>query len=100
MMALIRYHPDELRAGLVTEEMVRVAFLLADPGLRAFLIAIALGSVFFGACTYIGNGPNFMVKSIADSAGAKTPSFVEYVIYYSLPILIPIYTVVWFIFIR
>ena len=38
------------------------------------VIAISTGAVFFGAATYIGNGPNFMVKSIAEHAGAKTPS--------------------------
>jgi Na+/H+ antiporter NhaD/arsenite permease-like protein len=64
------------------------------------LVAISLGAVFFGACTYIGNGPNFMVKSIADSHGATTPSFVVYVLKYSLPILIPTYILVWWIFLR
>ena len=55
-----------------------------------FVIAISLGSVFFGAMTYIGNGPNFMVKSIAESAGVKVPTFFGYVFKYSLPILLPI----------
>ena len=52
--------------------------------------AISLGSVFFGAMTYIGNGPNFMVKSIAESAGVKVPTFFGYLFKYSLPILLPI----------
>ncbi|NNF58271.1 MAG: hypothetical protein HKN04_08510, partial [Rhodothermaceae bacterium] len=47
---------------------------------------------------YIGNGPNFMVKAIAESAGVQTPSFVAYVVKYALPILLPIYVVVWLIF--
>jgi Na+/H+ antiporter NhaD/arsenite permease-like protein len=55
-----------------------------------FIIAVSLGSVFFGAMTYIGNGPNFMVKSIADSSKVRTPSFFGYIFKYSLPILLPI----------
>jgi Na+/H+ antiporter NhaD/arsenite permease-like protein len=57
--------------------------------------AISLGSVFFGAMTYIGNGPNFMVKSIAEHRGLKVPSFFEYMYRYSLPILLPVFVVVW-----
>lgn len=54
------------------------------------LIAISLGAVFMGANTYIGNGPNFMVKSISDEAGFKTPSFFGYMIW-SVGILGPIW---------
>src|SRR5688572_14559980 len=50
------------------------------------LIAISLGAVFFGAMTYIGNGPNFMVKSIAEQAKVKTPSFFAYLFQYAVPI--------------
>ena len=57
--------------------------------------AISLGAVFFGAMTYIGNGPNFMVKSIAEHRGFKVPSFFEYMYRYSLPILLPVFVVVW-----
>jgi len=59
-----------------------------------------VGAVFFGAMTYIGNGPNFMVKSIAESAGVRVPTFIEYIIKYSLPILLPVYAVIWFFFFR
>jgi Na+/H+ antiporter NhaD/arsenite permease-like protein len=65
-----------------------------------FLLAISVGSVFFGANTYIGNGPNFMVKSIAEHAGVKCPSFFGYIVKYSIPILIPTFALVWFIFFR
>ncbi len=58
------------------------------------LLAISLGAVFFGAMTYIGNGPNFMVKSIAEAAKVKTPSFGEYVFRYALPILLPLLALV------
>ena len=57
------------------------------------VVAISLGAVFFGAMTYIGNGPNFMVKSIAQDAGVHCPSFFGYVFKYSLPILLPILAV-------
>ncbi|MCY3022923.1 MAG: sodium:proton antiporter [Planctomycetota bacterium] len=63
-----------------------------------YLLAVSLGSVFFGACTYIGNGPNFMVKAIADAAGVETPSFLGYIFKYTLWILLPLYGVVWVIF--
>jgi Na+/H+ antiporter NhaD/arsenite permease-like protein len=65
-----------------------------------YLVAISVASVFFGACTYIGNGPNFMVKSIADHAKARTPSFFGYVLYYVVPILLPVYAAVWWIWFR
>jgi Na+/H+ antiporter NhaD/arsenite permease-like protein len=62
------------------------------------LMAISIAAVFFGAMTYIGNGPNFMVKSIAEQAGIKMPSFFGYIIRFSIPILIPLFIVVWLIF--
>ncbi len=65
-----------------------------------YLVAISVASVFFGAITYIGNGPNFMVKSISERAGIEMPPFFTYVIKYSLPILVPIYGIIWFIFFR
>ncbi len=63
-----------------------------------YLRAISVSSVFFGAITYIGNGPNFMVKSISERAGITMPSFFTYMIKYSLIILIPIFTVIWLLF--
>jgi len=63
-----------------------------------FLQAISVAAVFFGALTYIGNGPNFMVKSIVERAGIEMPSFFAYVYKYSLPILIPIFALVWLVF--
>ena len=58
------------------------------------LLAISLGAVFFGSMTYIGNGPNFMVKSIADQAKIQTPTFFGYIVKYSVPILVPVFLVV------
>jgi len=63
------------------------------------LKAIALGSVFMGANTYIGNGPNFLVKSIAESRGVKMPSFFGYMAW-SGAILIPTFILLTFIFLR
>jgi len=65
----------------------------------AFLKAISMGAVFFGALTYIGNGPNFMVKSIAEQEGIKMPSFFGYMIKFSLIVLLPVYILVQLIFI-
>jgi len=63
-----------------------------------FVVAVSLGAVFFGAMTYIGNGPNFMVKSMAESAGVKVPTFFGYVFKYSLPFLLPILALVAWLF--
>ena len=63
-----------------------------------YVLAISVGAVFFGAMTYIGNGPNFMVKSIAERAGADCPSFFGYILRYSAPVLLPIFTLVWWIY--
>jgi len=60
----------------------------------AFVVAVSLGAVFFGAMTYIGNGPNFMVKSIAHDAGVHCPSFFGYILKFSLPILLPVLVLV------
>jgi Na+/H+ antiporter NhaD/arsenite permease-like protein len=63
------------------------------------LAAISCGAVFMGANTYIGNGPNFMVKAIAEENGVKMPSFFGYMLY-SLGVLIPIFGIVTFVFFR
>lgn len=59
----------------------------------AALVAISLGAVFMGALTYIGNGPNFMVRAIAEKAGVRMPSFFGYV-GYSCVFLLPVLLVV------
>lgn len=65
----------------------------------ALLAAISCGAVFMGANTYIGNGPNFMVKAIAEENGVKMPTFFGYMAY-SGAILIPIFVAITFIFFR
>lgn len=63
------------------------------------VIAISISSVFFGAMTYIGNGPNFMVKSIANNQNVETPGFFGYMLKFSLPVLLPLFILVWLLFI-
>jgi len=63
-----------------------------------FLKAISVASVFFGAMTYIGNAPNFMIKSIAEQKGLKMSGFFEYMYKYSLVILLPVFILIWYIF--
>jgi Na+/H+ antiporter NhaD/arsenite permease-like protein len=64
------------------------------------LAAISCGAVFLGACSYIGNGPNFMVKAIAEEAGYPMPSFFGYIVRYTVPVLLPVFVVVTFMFFR
>ncbi len=63
-----------------------------------YLAAISAGAVFMGANTYIGNAPNFMVKSIAEEAGVAMPSFFGYMFKYSIPILVVLFIVMTFVF--
>ncbi|MCB0738690.1 MAG: sodium:proton antiporter [Bacteroidetes bacterium] len=63
-----------------------------------YLTAISVASVFFGAMTYIGNAPNFMVKAIAEQQGVEMPSFVAYVVRYSVPYLLPVLLLTWVVF--
>jgi len=66
---------------------------------HAILKAISLGAVFMGANTYIGNGPNFMVRSIAEQRGVRMPSFGGYMLY-SGAVLIPVFVLVTLVFFR
>jgi Na+/H+ antiporter NhaD/arsenite permease-like protein len=63
-----------------------------------YLVAVSAGAVFFGACSYIGNAPNFMVRSIAEEAGTPMPSFFGYILKYTLVFLIPSFVIVSLIF--
>jgi Na+/H+ antiporter NhaD/arsenite permease-like protein len=63
-----------------------------------YLKAISAAAVFFGAYSYIGNAPNFMVRSIAEETGTSMPSFFGYMIKYSIPILIPVFVLISLIF--
>jgi Na+/H+ antiporter NhaD/arsenite permease-like protein len=63
-----------------------------------YLEAISAGAVFFGAFSYIGNAPNFMVRSIAEEAGTPIPSFFGYIFKYSLVLLVPTFVLVTLVF--
>jgi len=86
-------------AGTLPNPLKPDAFPITAESWRYFL-AISLGAVFFGACSYIGNGPNFMVKSIAEQAKVACPSFFGYIVKYSIPILIPVFLLIWYLFFR
>jgi Na+/H+ antiporter NhaD/arsenite permease-like protein len=73
--------------------------LLQHPQGILFLKAVSCGSVFMGANTYIGNGPNFMVKAIAEENQVKMPSFFGYMAW-SVAVLIPLFIVVTLLFFR
>jgi Na+/H+ antiporter NhaD/arsenite permease-like protein len=66
----------------------------------AHVLAISIGAVFFGAATYIGNGPNFMVKAIAEQRGVRPPSFMAFILKFTLPFLLPVLITVWLLFFR
>jgi Na+/H+ antiporter NhaD/arsenite permease-like protein len=76
-----------------------IAHLIAHPQGVRLLEAISAGSVFMGANSYIGNGPNFMVKAIAEQGGVKMPSFFGYM-GYSVALLLPLFGLITFIFFR
>jgi Na+/H+ antiporter NhaD/arsenite permease-like protein len=96
--ALVKYHYDLVVAGSVPWDDIATAYMIGNH--QIYLQAISIAAVFFGSMTYIGNGPNFMVKSIADQAGVKMPSFFGYIVRYSIPVLLPVFIVVWFFFMR
>ena len=80
--------------GLPIAEGVKIVAGAPEPLLKA----IALGSVLFGAMTYIGNGPNFMVKAVAENDGLRMPSFFGYILRISLLILLPTYLLMAWLF--
>ncbi len=77
-------------------EKEAVGLLMTDKAI--YLQAISAGAVFFGACSYIGNAPNFMVRSIAEESGTTMPSFFGYILKYSLVFLIPSFLIATLIF--
>jgi Na+/H+ antiporter NhaD/arsenite permease-like protein len=84
--------------GLTAEQMMAFGGNMVAGIPEVLLKAISIGSVFFGAMTYIGNGPNFMVKAIAEENGVKMPSFFGYMFRFSLLVLLPVYILVQLIF--
>jgi Na+/H+ antiporter NhaD/arsenite permease-like protein len=86
----------------VTFHSLALGLGLNVPGLIAgipeeLLKAICTGAVFFGSMTYIGNGPNFMVKAVAEENNIMMPDFFSYMVKFSLIILLPVFVIVQFI---
>jgi Na+/H+ antiporter NhaD/arsenite permease-like protein len=86
-----------MASGIVGTSANNLGSMLHSGLGQALLAAVSCGSVFMGANTYIGNGPNFMVKSIAEGQGIEMPSFGGYMVYSGL-ILIPLFVLVTFVF--
>lgn len=88
----VTFHSLALGLGLTSGEMVA--------GIPEVLLkAISLAAVLFGSMTYIGNGPNFMVKAVAEENNIKMPSFFAYMYKFSLIILLPIFIIIQLLFI-
>jgi Na+/H+ antiporter NhaD/arsenite permease-like protein len=98
LAALQQFHPTDLAHGLVTTEQIQVAYLLGNLKFNPHVLAVSVGAVFFGANTYIGNGPNFMIKAIADHHKIHTPTFLGYIAKYTLPYMLPMLLLVWWFF--
>lgn len=64
------------------------------------ILALSMGAVFFGGATYIGNGPNLMIKAIADQRGVHTPGFLGFIGRFTLPFFLPVLALVWLFFFR
>lgn len=99
-------HHMQMILGMTLPESLGLANPL-QPGALAittetwrYVQAISVGAVFFGAMTYIGNGPNFMIKSIVEHSGVECPTFFGYILKYSIPVLLPVFLLVWFLFFR
>lgn len=86
------------RIGLSIEDPAAVHQFLGSG--KAEMVAISMAAVLFGAATYIGNSPNFMIKAIAEQHGMHTPGFIGFVIKFSLPILLPILLLVYWVMVR
>ena len=89
----------QIAIGPVDINQATIGGLLQEETGRRTLAAISSGAVFFGAMTYIGNGPNFMVRTIASGAGVRMPGFFGYLLL-AAGILLPVLVVNWAIFIR
>lgn len=85
-------------SGLTPDQLLTFGGNIVAGIPEVLLQAICLGAVFFGSMTYIGNGPNFMVKAIAEESGVKMPSFFGYMFRFSLIVLLPVYILVQLIF--
>jgi Na+/H+ antiporter NhaD/arsenite permease-like protein len=81
-------------------ERLGLVILLSNPHLARYVVAISVGAVFFGATTYIGNGPNLMVKAIAQQHKVQLPTFLGYILRFTLPFMVPMLAIVWWLHFR
>jgi Na+/H+ antiporter NhaD/arsenite permease-like protein len=96
LSAFLDNAPTYVTFGTLAAEGDDFSVLIANRPL--VLAAISCGAVFLGACSYIGNGPNFMVKAIAEKAGYPMPSFFGYIARYTVPVLLPVFAIVTWVF--
>jgi Na+/H+ antiporter NhaD/arsenite permease-like protein len=97
---LVQQYGALLHSRPLDLDQIRVAYLIANSQLNNYVVAVSIAAVFFGANTYIGNGPNFMVKAIAEHQKVHTPDFLGYVLRFALPIMLPMLILIWFLFFR
>lgn len=90
LSAFLDNAPTALAFHSIAEGLPLIGTQVADIS-EILLKAISTAAVFFGAMTYIGNGPNFMVKAIAEDNKVPMPSFFGYIIKFSIVILLPVY---------
>ena len=88
------------QAGSIVTSPSALRRKLANPAVALEVLAISLGAVFFGGLTWIGNGPNLMIRAIARQEGVGCPDFISYLLRYALPTLGPVLVVVWLVFFR
>ncbi|PYM16569.1 MAG: sodium:proton antiporter [Verrucomicrobia bacterium] len=100
LAALQKYHAADLLNKAVSENEIGICFLIGNLAYNKYILAVSIGAVFFGANTYIGNGPNFMVKAIADQRKVRTPTFLGFVFKYTLLCMGPMLLIVWWFFFR
>jgi Na+/H+ antiporter NhaD/arsenite permease-like protein len=98
--ALRIYYAAHFSAKTIGLDQIEMAYVLANAKLTKYLVAISIAAVFFGASTYIGNAPNFMVKFIADQQRVHTPGFIGYLVRFTLPFMVPMLVLVWCLFFR
>ncbi len=100
MKVKVEVYAESMKKGEIScvkvTEAQAVPLLMTDKAL--YLKAISAGAVFFGAFSYIGNAPNFMVRSISEEAGTPMPSFFGYILKYAVVFLLPVFGVVTLIF--
>ncbi len=89
----VTFHSLAMGLGITTGSLVA--------GIPEELLrAISLSAVFFGSMTYIGNGPNFMVKAVAEENNIKMPSFFAYIYMFALIVLLPVYVIIQLLFVN